>query len=199
MVTDIQKLSIKSFDLGHRPVRKVLNKQFEPLEPVKETKPANQSVPAKKERSFAFRFFIGIIKLVLYVAFVSAAVYYTPKILSKQLHTQYPMATITSGSMWPALKTNDLILMKGATAADVHIGQIIIFKNEQGFTIHRLIRVQNGKFVTKGDANDVEDPPIEASAVIGRVVYVGSSPFHIPMLGIIAKDLGPKLSKFEGR
>ena len=91
-----------------------------------------QQPRVKKARSGIFRFFKGLAKLVLYLAFVVAAVIYTPKILSKQLHTEYPMATITSGSMWPVLKTNDLILMRGIAASDAEVGQIIIYRWMEG-------------------------------------------------------------------
>lgn len=141
---------------------------------------------------------INIAKIVLYIAFVIAAVYYTPKILSRVLHTQYPLATITSGSMWPVLKVNDLILMKGISGSQAQVGQIIIYQNTAGFTIHRLIRKQDGKLITQGDANDVEDAPITESQVIGRMVYIfGSHPFRIPYLGIIARNLGPTIQDLE--
>ena len=146
----------------------------------------------------AKRFFVGIIKLVLYIAFVAAAIYFTPKILAKALHTQYPLATITSGSMWPVLKTDDLIVMKGISGQDAQIGQIIVYQNAaQGFTIHRLIRKENGMLVTKGDANDVEDPPIEEKDVIGTIVTIGKSPLRIPYLGFIARQFGPELQKIQ--
>ena len=138
-----------------------------------------------------------IIKTVLYLVFVAAAVIYTPKIMAKALHTPYPLATITSGSMWPVLKTDDLILMKGATADEVSVGQIIIYKNQRGFTIHRLIKKEKGKLVTKGDANNVEDNPIEPAAVIGRVVYIGKNPARIPMMGVIARNLGAQINHLE--
>lgn len=142
---------------------------------------------------------IGAIKVVLYIAFVAGAVYYTPKLLAKTLHTQYPLATITSGSMWPVLKVNDLILVKGITGKEAQIGQIIIYQNPKGFTIHRLIRRQNQMLITQGDANNVEDAPVKESDVIGRTVYIGKSPFRIPYLGFIARSLGPKIQKLENK
>ena len=142
---------------------------------------------------------IGAIKVVLYIAFVVGAVYYTPKLLAKTLHTQYPLATITSGSMWPVLKVNDLILVKGITGKEAQVGQIIIYQNPKGFTIHRLIRRQNQMLITQGDANNVEDTPVKESDVIGRTVYIGKSPFRIPYLGFIARSLGPKIQKLENK
>ena len=147
-----------------------------------------------------FKLFRKLIKLVLYLAFVAAAVYYTPRILAKVLNTEYPLATITSGSMWPVLKENDLILVKGMEGSEAEIGQIIIFRNQKGFTIHRLIRressadgVASVRLVTMGDANDVEDSPITEGDVIGRVVYLRDKPFRIPKAGGFARILGPKI------
>ena len=142
---------------------------------------------------------VTVLKIIAYLAFVAVAVYYTPKLLSKWLNTEYPLATITSGSMWPALKENDLILMKGIRGEEAQIGQIIIFKNQWGFTIHRLIRKENNVLVTKGDANSVEDAPIAPGDVIGRIVYVGKRPFRIPFLGLIAKNFGPQLSDWVNK
>ncbi len=135
------------------------------------------------------KYFISATKVLVYLAFVGLAMYFTPKVLSRSLNTLYPLATITSGSMWPQLKVNDLILMKGATGDEVEAGQIIIFKNQRGFTIHRLLRKENGKLITKGDANNVEDVPVLPQDVIGRAVYVGKKPFRIPYLGLIARNL----------
>ena len=144
------------------------------------------------------RIFKGFVRVVLYLLFVGLAIYFTPKILSKTLNTPYPLATITSGSMWPVLKVNDLVLMKGINGNNVEIGQIIVFQNaEQGFTIHRLIRKENGMLVTKGDANEAEDPPIKPEDVIGRAVYIGKNPVRVPYLGIIARTFGPSIQKFE--
>lgn len=138
---------------------------------------------------------IWILKFVAYLVFVFLAVYFTPKILSKTLNTQYPLATITSGSMWPQLKIDDLILMKGIKGEEAKVGEIIIFKNDKGFTIHRLIKKQGDMFITKGDANNIEDAPITKDQIIGRIVYFRNKPFRIPKLGIISKNLGPKLQE----
>jgi len=35
--------------------------------------------------------------------------------------------------------------------------------------------------------------------VIGRTVNIGKGPFRIPYLGIIARNLGPKLQKLENK
>ncbi|MDP3735002.1 MAG: signal peptidase I [bacterium] len=143
------------------------------------------------------RLLIRLIKVAAYVAFVVAAIYFTPKILAKVLDTPYPLATITSGSMWPVLKVNDLILMKGIAGSEASVGEIIVYRNPRGFTIHRLVEREEGKLITRGDANDTDDQPILESDVIGRIVSIGTWPVRIPHFGIIARKLGPKIQKFS--
>ncbi len=137
------------------------------------------------------------LKVAAYAVFVVLAVYFAPRVLAKVLHTEYPIATITSGSMWPVLKVNDLILMKGMDGKDAEVGQIIVFKNSKGFTIHRVVRKAGVSITTKGDANNVEDSPIKTSDVVGRAVYIGKHPFRIPYLGSVARGLGPKIQELD--
>ena len=55
---------------------------------------------------------------ILYIAFLIGLVYGVPKGLAFYLKTDYPMASITSGSMWPILKRGDLIFIKGINRRD---------------------------------------------------------------------------------
>lgn len=142
---------------------------------------------------------------VVYLVILAALVWGTPYALSKILNTPYPIAAITSGSMWPALKQGDIVLIKGASAKnDIKVGDIAVYKNlsdanekviflsatgaEQGasFTIHRVVRLEATDFVTKGDANNVEDSPVAYSQLIGKAVTWGSQPLRIPYLGEIS-------------
>ena len=138
-----------------------------------------------------------LFKLVVYLVFVGVLIVYLPKFLSYVLHTPYPLATITSGSMWPVLKENDLVLMQGATGSDVAVGDIIVFRNPKGFTIHRLIEKADGKLITKGDANSVEDSPIGGEDVIGKVVVIRGQLARIPYVGFVARSLGPKIQEIN--
>ena len=128
----------------------------------------------------------SLLSFVVYAAVLVGIVYFTPKILAKALGTPYPLAAITSSSMWPALKQGDMVMIKKVTPEGLKIGDIIVYKNEQGFTIHRIIKLNQNNLVTKGDANNVEDKPVDYKEVIGRVVNIGDKPFRIPFLGKIA-------------
>ena len=129
----------------------------------------------------------NLIGWVLYIAFLISLVYGIPKGLAYILKTEHPMASITSGSMWPELKKGDLILIKGIQGKeDISIGDVVIYNNVRGFTIHRVIRMNENSLVTKGDANNVEDSPIKYEEIIGKTLTINNKSFRIPFLGMIS-------------
>jgi signal peptidase I len=138
------------------------------------------------------RILVGVAKLIAYLGIIAVLAIYTPKLLSKYLHTPYPMAAVTSNSMWPTLKAGDLVLMRGISGGEAKVGQIVIYQNEKGFTIHRLIEKKDGKLITKGDANNISDPPILESEIVGRAVYFGDKPLRVPKLGKLAQTINAK-------
>ncbi len=92
---------------------------------------------------------------------------------------------VKSGSMEPAIKTGGIVLIRSSSSYVV--GDIVTFGKDtktQIPTTHRIISV-NGQgplrtFVTKGDANDAEDPTVtRLSEIHGKVVY------SFPYLGYI--------------
>ncbi len=44
----------------------------------------------------------------------------------------------------------------------LHINQVKIF------ITHRIVEVGNGTYITKGDANNTEDKPVEQEQIIGK-------------------------------
>ena len=127
------------------------------------------------------------ISWILYVAVLVGLVLGTPKALAYFLDTEYPMASITSGSMWPALKKGDLVFIKGVDGKeDISIGDIIVYRNIKGFTIHRVTKLNKDTVVTKGDANNVADSPVKYEEVIGKSLTFNNKPFRIPFIGRIS-------------
>lgn len=123
---------------------------------------------------------------VIYIAVLIALIYGIPKGMAYVLKTNYPMASITSGSMWPALKKGDLILIKGVeNKEEIKEGDIIVYQNPEGFTIHRIIEINEDTVITKGDANNVSDSPVKYDEIIGKAVTIKEKPFRIPFLGNI--------------
>ncbi len=133
------------------------------------------------------QFLKSLIGWILYVGFLFGLVFGVPKALSLLLKTDYPMASITSGSMWPVLKKGDLILIKGIVSKEeIEIDDIVVFKNEKGFTIHRVIQLDEDTLITKGDANNVKDKPVRYEDVIGKLLTFNKKAIRIPFLGMVS-------------
>lgn len=148
-----------------------------------EAKPEIQNSKKKNRlKSFLWNFFF-------YVIFVGGIVFGLPKFLVWSLGTEYPMAAITSGSMWPALKEGDLVFIRGVKEiSEIKVGDIIVFSNEtsNSLTIHRIISIKEGVITTKGDANKTDDNPISFDKVVGRTLtFRGDKPFRVPHLGSV--------------
>ena len=105
------------------------------------------------------------------------------------LATDTPWVAVASGSMSPALKVGDIVIVQGVPPTSIQVGDIIIFDSPQRVrTIHRVTKIQtlpNGttQFKTKGDANPTEEHYwTPEQNVHGRVLY------RIPYLGWLALD-----------
>ncbi len=128
-----------------------------------------------------------IFNLIIYILIVGGLVWGLPRLLSWGLNTPYPMAAITSGSMWPVLNEGDLVFIQGVPRESLVVGDVIVFRNEggPGFTIHRIVTLGEDKLTTKGDANFDNDPPVKYQNVVGKALAWGGKPLHIPYLGSI--------------
>lgn len=128
-----------------------------------------------------------LLNFLIYVAIVGGVVWGMPKFLSWYLDTPYPMAAITSGSMWPALKEGDLIFIQSVAKEELKKGDIVVYRNKDNntFTIHRIVSLDEETFTTKGDANFTEDKPIFYEDLVGRTYMLFDKHVHIPYLGSI--------------
>lgn len=85
---------------------------------------------------------------------------------------------VTGESMKPFLKDGDIVIIKKACSKEINIGDLILFRNNNGFTVlHRVIsrkRNHKGKieFTTKGDRLISSDEPIIEENVLGKVVKI---------------------------
>lgn len=97
--------------------------------------------------------------------------------------------TVLSGSMEPTYRVGSLIYVREIDASDIEVGTPITFTVSGGAMVatHRVheLTVIDGEtqYITKGDANDVVDPPVRYENVIGSPV------FSIPYLGYFSSWL----------
>lgn len=88
----------------------------------------------------------------------------------------YKFYVVLTGSMSPAIKPGDLVIVKGVLPSEVNKGDIITFKSSPSNNIitHRvkeIVKEESIKFITQGDANNAQDlNPVEEHMVQGKVV-----------------------------
>ncbi len=94
----------------------------------------------------------------------------------------YTFFEVATGSMADTIQIGDAVIVE--LTNDVKENDIIVYKEDDNFITHRLIGIdENGKILTKGDANNSEDKPIESSQILGKVIYI------IPKLGTLRKAI----------
>lgn len=115
--------------------------------------------------------------------------------------TNNPFYVVSSSSMYPSLKINDVLVVRDGGSWDtLKVGDIIVFDRPDGedrVIVHRIVDIDVGSdgeriVRTKGDANPASIPgtdyPIREDNYIGIVVYV------MPGAGIVTKVISPPVN-----
>ena len=102
---------------------------------------------------------------------------------------------VTGGSMAPAIKAGSMVYTAQTEPSTLEAGNIIVFRsgeNSSETQTRRVVEnhVAEGEVITKGDANDQNDPaPVAYSSIIGKKV------FAVPMLGYLAAPMKTIMGK----
>jgi phage repressor protein C with HTH and peptisase S24 domain len=72
--------------------------------------------------------------------------------------------------MLPRIADGDILHVHPADPAGIRVGDIVIFKADQGCKAHRVIARYGPIFFTRGDAAQDYDLPIRGDEILGRVV-----------------------------
>jgi signal peptidase len=103
--------------------------------------------------------------------------------LAFALNTDMPVVAVESNSMVPTFSKGDILILQGAPAEQLKIGDIIVFSPGPGQTpvVHRIIAENpDGTFQTKGDNNNGQLPfekSIASSEIHGKTIMI------VPYLG----------------
>jgi signal peptidase len=94
----------------------------------------------------------------------------------------YKAYVITTNSMEPELKKDDVVVIKKAKADNLKQGDIVTFKQNGETITHRIVQIddiEDGKlYITKGDNNNVQDEQgLRFDQIEGKLVI------KIPQLG----------------
>ena len=92
----------------------------------------------------------------------------------------FGLAEVLSDSMYPTIKTGDVIMV--VPQDEYKVGDIVAFEDGSMIVTHRIIEEnEDGTFVTKGDyiGNSKDDMPLQERYIIGKVVknFAGLGPF----------------------
>ena len=118
----------------------------------------------------------GILGTLILLAVIAVSALLTvPRILG------YEMFEVISGSMEPEIPVGSIVYTKAVPPEEIEPGDVIAFsRGEEDVVTHRVVENYgfDGKFITKGDANEINDfEPIPYENLIGRVER------HIPVIG----------------
>lgn len=122
------------------------------------------------------KFTLRVLKFVLIaflvLVFSISAYILVSKVIFKQRNPKvfgYSVMVVKTGSMYPELKQNDLIIIKNQNKYKSR--DIITFKDGNNFTTHRIVAVVEDGFITQGDANNAPDNnTIKYDDIEGRVI-----------------------------
>lgn len=84
-------------------------------------------------------------------------------------------AVVLSGSMEPALSVGDLLIV--AESDSYAVGDVVVFQDERIAVTHRIVSMTEEEVITRGDANNTDDEPMEPNRIKGKVVLA------IPLVG----------------
>lgn len=86
--------------------------------------------------------------------------------------------SVVTGSMVPKYQVGDILISKEIDAKELKKGDDIVYQGKEGsfqgkVITHQIIDIEQGedKIITKGIANDIEDPQISKEQVLGKVIY----------------------------
>lgn len=90
--------------------------------------------------------------------------------------------TVLSGSMEPAYQTGAVVYVKSVPCEKLKKGDTVTYRTSSAVVTHRITKINSDDktVITKGDANEIEDPAVSFDSIIGKVV------FSIPYLGYVA-------------
>lgn len=138
----------------------------------------------------AARITSGLVKALVYAALCLAVLAMLAVAMAPQV-SGVRFATILSDSMRPSMTTGDMIVVRPVDPRQIEAGDVILFHTptDPSTTIaHRVVEIVDSgsgpAFVTKGDANKVEDHgAVPSSRVLGKVQ------FRVPLLGYVTREM----------
>ncbi len=75
-------------------------------------------------------------------------------------------------SMLPAIWPGDVLTVNKLSPSLLERDQIVLYRGNGNLKAHRVVQVNHGYFLTRGDCVPSLDPPVPFNAIVGQVVAV---------------------------
>lgn len=127
-----------------------------------------------------FKVVTDILLFIIIIAiFFTIYAYYQKDILKRDYisYFGYTFFEVASGSMSDTINIKDLVIIKIGNDS-LKVDDIVTYKSNEDFITHRIISINDNSIITKGDANNDSDRPVDRNDVLGKVVFV------IPSFGV---------------
>lgn len=127
---------------------------------------------------------LNIIIILMLIAVIFAAIYVVQTKIMKKDYANifgYTGFEVITGSMSGSIEVGDVVIVK--IENNVEENDIIVYRQENDFVTHRVVKIDGDTLITKGDANNSEDRQINKQQVLGKVIYI------IPQVSIWKKVL----------
>jgi signal peptidase I len=92
--------------------------------------------------------------------------------LEREKSVEFTVSDATS--MHPFLKTGDSLTIVDKSP---RVGDLLLFKLSHRIVIHRVIARKKGVLYSKGDNNQIADPLVDKSQIIGVAISISSNKF----------------------
>lgn len=145
-----------------------------------------------------FKFIFELLKCLLFlIMFLYIAFICVQRISGNKGIMGYHLYTVATGSMAGVYDINDVIVVKNCDTSKLKVGDDVAYVGNRGgledkLVTHRIIKIEDGEngriFTTKGVSNQVEDPSITSSQIVGKVT--GILPVVTQLNHIIKSQVG---------
>lgn len=133
------------------------------------------------EKNIKFIMIKKIISIIITVLLVFTALIIGVQKFTDNSFLGFRIYIVATGSMEPVYNTGDVIFVKEVDESKLDVNDDVVYEGKSGsvagMTItHRIIRIEEDsegkiKYITKGLANNLEDPAITYQQIRGKVIH----------------------------
>lgn len=120
-----------------------------------------------------FSYFLNILMvLVIIILFIAIYSFFQINVFNKPYVNLfgYTVLQVKTGSMENTINVGDIVIVKILDKDDkIEKQDIVTYKEDKALITHRIIDISEDTVITKGDANNTEDSPIQRKQIIGKV------------------------------